>query len=111
MSPSPFTLQQRMVIVAPDITFIGVDSKNRPVVASEGLWDSPRRYWAILQNGDPADITLPIKPCATPVAKPVPKCIECLDYPRRLNNDGTYDSLCQWCIEALWPDSNPSTPA
>jgi hypothetical protein len=54
------TKAQATVLNLDGIKFIGVDSKNRPVV--EGNVGNPHRRvrWALLKNGDPTDVTEPV---------------------------------------------------
>jgi hypothetical protein len=50
------TKQQRQVLDAPRVDFLGYDEAERPVV--EGMFGIPHqlRRWAIKADGDPADI-------------------------------------------------------
>ena len=60
MSTATLTTQQRRVVETATVHLVGWDAKGRPVVS--GLVGIPQRRqtWALLKNGDPADITSPI---------------------------------------------------
>lgn len=48
---------QRRVLMTDGVEMLGWDEKGRPVVRAESGIPKQMRTWAILRNGDPADIT------------------------------------------------------
>lgn len=41
---------------------VGVDERGRPVLQKPERWSGGTMRWAVLRNGDPTDVTGPIKP-------------------------------------------------
>ena len=50
-----------MVLNTPGVRLVGIDAKNRPVVEKMAGIPHQLRRWAILRNGDPADVTEPVE--------------------------------------------------
>jgi len=77
MTPAPnpsqrLSIAQRRVISAAKAggaDWIGTDAKNRPVLeqTENRTWYRAAGYrWAVLRNGDPADVAEPVTPIITP---------------------------------------------
>lgn len=47
---------QRRILMNREVEFLGWDENNRPVVQGEFGIPRQMRTWALLRNGDPADI-------------------------------------------------------
>jgi hypothetical protein len=60
--PHPLSAQQRRVIDNPNVHLVGFDARRRPVVRALSGIPQQWRRWALLRNGDPADITEPVTP-------------------------------------------------
>jgi hypothetical protein len=56
-----YSVQQRRVLSTEGVKFIGEDAKGRPVVEMMVGIPNTLRRWAVKRDGDPTDITEPIR--------------------------------------------------
>lgn len=60
--PAGMSPQQRRVLDAEGVTYIGTDAKGRPVVEAPPWWrPNALPAWALLRSGDPADVVQPVR--------------------------------------------------